>query len=338
MVEELRRIEKGDFEEVSRLFKQGNSVKELMWLFTDSNDSTKYNAFVVIDSKNTIVGVIGYELSRYTQFGREVIVVLPFSWKLKDGYKGFAGVSLYREVSKLGEIGVNIGSSEIAKKVAFLFKYESLIHFDYYYKILNNYDYFLNFKGKNLIKGFGKFLYLLPSHYYISLFSYLDKDISLIPYNGNNFIKEQEFSNIFKKEITKNYINWLLDCPSVKTFAFVIKKDNNNLGICVLNIKKEEKIFKGRIVHLPFLGYDKKIWISVIEKCLVFLKGEECCVVSGVAINEMCHKGYLKSGFIKIRKLHKPILIKNIGERRTQFNLKNWHLQFSEGDISIRNL
>ena len=338
MAELIRRIKDVDFEEVSGLFEQGNSVEELLWLFADPNDSTKYNAFVVVDIKNDIiVGVIGYELSRYTQFGREIIGVLPFSWKLKPGYKGFAGVSLYKEVSKLGEIGVNIGSSEIAKKISLLFKYKSSIQFDKYYKILNTFNFFLYFKNKDLIKSLAKYLYLVPSYFFRLSKLFLDKNISLTPYDGNNFVKEKEFKNIFKKEITKNYINWLLDCPIVKTYAFVIKKEDESLGICVLNIKKDRNLFIGRIVHLPFLGYDKKVWISVIEKCLIFLKGKGCCVVSGIAIDEMGQKGYSKSGFIRIKKLHKPILIKDVDKKITEFNIYNWHFQFSEGDISIRN-
>ena len=345
MAEKIRRIQKKDFKEVSDLFimdngilEEGNTVEELKWLFTDPNDSSQYNAFVAVNDKNSIVGVIGYVLSKYVQGTKELYGVTPFSWKLKSGYKGMAGVSLFKKVSELGEIGIAIGGSEIAKKLYLLFKYKLLVQSSNYYKILNISNYYKTLKGKKILKKISMVGFLLPSYFRGSLNRSLYKDISLIPYNHNNFVEDKEFENVFKKKNTNNYIDWILNCPRLKAHAFVLKKGNENLGICVLNIQKFENTFKGRIVYLPFLGYDKNLWESVIKKCLEFFRNEGCCFVSGLSINSMCEAGLIESGFMKIKSHTESIYIKDSKQKLEQFNFKDWYFQFSEGDIGFMDL
>ncbi len=345
MADIIRRIEKRDFTEVSDLFimengilEEGNTVEELMWLFTDPENKNQFNAFVAVDDSNTIIGVIGYALSMYTQKAKVIIGVTPFSWKLKSNYKGIAGISLFRKVSELGDIGIAIGGTDIARKLYPLFKYKFLIHSNNYYKMLSISNYYKTLKRKNILKKMSILGFLLPSYFIFSLNKSLNKDKSLIPYNYRNFVEDKEFENVFKKKITKNYIDWQLNCPRLNAYAFVVKKGNDNLGMCVLNIQKFENTFKGRIVHLPYLGNNKNLWISVIKKCLVFFRKKGCCFVSGLAINNMCQQGLYKSGFIKIKSHHEPIYIKDSLKRTDQFNIDNWHFQFSEGDIGFMDL
>jgi len=338
MAEKIRRIEKKDFKEVSDLFEgqAGNSVDELMWLFTNPENSNEYSAYVAVDD-DTIVGVIAYELSIYQNGESEIVVMDPMSWMLKSDYKGMAGISLFKKVSQLGDIALTIGGEEVSKSLYPLFKYKFLLNADNYYKILNPASYFKILKRSSLLKKIGMFGFLLPSYFRNAQKKLLYNDLNLIPYNTNNFFEEKEHENIFQKKITKNYIDWQLKCPRLKIFAFAIKKGNDNLGMCILYIQKTDNELKGRIAHLPFLGYDESIWVSTIEKCITFFINEGCCFVSGLAINKMCQTGLFKSGFLKIKKQSEPLYIKDSNQVMTSPNVKSWHLQFSEGDIGLLN-
>ena len=339
MAEIIRRIEDNDFQKVSALYNNRKSVEELRWLFKDPDNSIVYNAFVAINNNNQIIGVIGYASSTYKQGIIEVVGVIFMSWIISPDYKGFAGVTLLKKVLEQGDFGIALGGTTTAKNLYPVFKYKHLSNIDVYYKILN-FRYFTNsHKRSNLTKRLGINAFLLPSYFKNSSHKSLYKDLNLIPYNGNNFVEEKEYDNIFNKKITKNYIDWLLDCPTLKTYAFSIKKGNDYLGICVLYIEKiNNSCNRGRIVHLPFLGFDKKIWVSVIEKCLLFLKRERCCFVSGLAHNDMNHKGFTESGFIKIKNHHTPIYVKDNNHKLNSIDLDNWNMQYSEGDQAYRGL
>ena len=102
-------------------------------------------------------------------------------------------------------------------------------------------------------------------------------------------------------------------------------------------MKKIDNTYKGRIVHLPYLGNDPKLWISVIDKCTLFLKSKGCCMVSGISINEMFRHGLYKSGYVKIKKHQEPMYIKDKDGIMNSFDFKNWYFQFSDGDLALRN-
>jgi len=337
MTKTIRRIKNGDFNDVSNLFEIKKSVEELKWLFTNPDDPNKFNAFVAIDN-NKIIGVIGYILSTYTEGNRKMQGVTPISWKLDSTYKGIAGVSLFKKVSALRDVGIAIGGTDIAQTLYPMFKYRSIVHSENYYKILNIFDYYKVLNRKTLLKKIGMFGYLLPSSFRKISVKLRHKNINLIPYDYSNFISEKEYKNILKKRITKNYIDWLIDCPYLKTFAFIVKNGDDKLGVCVLYIQKFENCYKGRIVHLPFLGFDKNLWLEVINKCLMFFKNEKCCFVSVLAKTELYRVGLSNSGFKKINKHKLPFYIKDRSHTMEHFDVGNWHLQFSEGDIAFRDL
>ena len=235
MTDKIRRITNEDFKEVSELFKwdKDNSIEELKWLFSDPSNSNTYNAFVAINSSNIIIGVIGYILSSYYQGERDVTAVLPISWMLHSDYKGIAGVSLFRKVSEFGNIGIIMGGSHTAQKLFPLFKYKSLGYTDVFYKILNIPNYYIILKRKSFLKKLGMFCYLLPSYFQSTSKKLIYKDIYLIPYDYKNFVKEKDYKDIFKRRVTKNNIDWLLSCPSLKTFGFFIKKGKNSFYIII---------------------------------------------------------------------------------------------------------
>ncbi len=335
MADKIRRIEEKDFLEVSALYNGRKSVKELKWLFTNPGDSTIYNAFVAENNKNEIIGVIGYVLSIYSQNIFELSGSIPISWKLHSEYKGMAGVLLFKKVMNLGDFGITIAGSETAKDLYKLFKYKYISKIDQYYKILDLKGSYRSLHRKSILKTVGMFAYLSPSYFKNPKHSV--DDIYFKRYDGSNFIEEQSSKNLFKKKITKNYIDWLLDCPLVKTYAFTIKKDKLNLGTCVLYIKEKDGVKKGRIVHLPYLGSDIKIWESVIDKCIYYLKENGCCIVNASAHNTMNKKGYLSSGFVNIKKHYKPLYIKDPKNSLDHIDLNNWYLQYSEGDKAYRS-
>lgn len=344
MGETIRRIKLEDFQEVSDLFlengilEEGNTVEELMWLFSDPMNPNRYNAFVAVDNGNSIIGVIGYILSKYKEGEQEFNGVIPFSWKLKSNYKGMAGVSLFRKVSEIGDIEIAIGGTDIARKLYPLFKFNFLINSSKYYKILNVNNYYDTLDGRNYLKRIGTIGYLIPSYFKNLYLNVPYNDVSLVPYTNDNFVEDQEFESVLRKKITKENIDWQLSCPRLKTYAFVIKKGDDTLGMCVLNVKKINKTFKGRIVHLPFLGEDIDLWKSVLNICLKFLKNQGCCFVSALAINNTCKSGLIEAGFGSIQSHIEPVYVKNGNVNIDQFNAEQWHFQYSEGDIGFMDL
>ncbi len=338
MAEIIRRIEERDFEAVSAIYDGRKSVEELKWLFTDPDDSTIYNAFVALKGQDEIIGVIGYLTSIYIQNKTEVKGVIPISWKIKSNYKGIAGITLFKEVFKKSDFGITIEGSKSAQNLYSIFKFKYFSNIDVYYKILNIPEFYNSLNLKNFFKKTGLFLFLLPSFFRKTNKESLYKDVEFINYDGNNFLEDREYDIVFKKKITKNYIDWLLDCPILDTYAFNIKKGKENLGVCILYIQKINNVKKGRIVHIPFLGFDNNIWNSVIKKCLTFFRKEGCCVVTGLAHHKMSHLGFVGIGSKKIKKHHKPLFIKDINHNLTSINLDNWHLQYSEGDKAYRGI
>lgn len=338
MEDKIRRIKESDFQEVSALYNYRKSVKELKWLFTDPNDSSIYNGFVAINDKNQIIGVIGYASSLFVKNGIEMEGVIFMSWIVSLNYRGFAGVSLLKKVSRLGDFSIAIAGSKLGQSFYSMLKYKYKSKSDIYYKVLNIKDLFNSLEKSSLVKKLGMIGFLIPSYFKNSSQNSKYKDVEFIYYHGDNFVKEKEFGSVFKKKITKNYIDWLLDCPLLNTYAFKIKINKNYIGICVLYIKMINNVKRGRIVHLPFLGFDKELWNSVIEKCITFFKKEECCIVTGMAHYDLCRTGYKESGFMKIERHNSPIYIKDFKQILGSINMKDWFLQYSEGDKAYRDL
>ncbi len=337
MTEVIRKIEENDFEAVSALYNGRKSIEELKWLFTNPDDSTIYNAFVAVNN-NKVIGAIGYSSSIYKQEKIELFGVIFMSWIVASDYKGFAGISLLKKASGIGDFAIAISGSNLGQSFYPMLKYKYISNSDIYFKILNSKGLYNSFKRKTLIKTAGMIGLLLPTYFNNPNKKTLQKDIEFIPYNGNNYVKEKEYKNIFTKKMTKKNIDWLLKCPNLNTSAFCIKNDNDYLGICVLYIQKTKNTIKGRIVHLPFLGFDKEIWVSVIDKCLSFFRKEGCTTASGLAHQKMSHSGFKDAGFKNINGYDKPNYIKDLNGHLESIELSNWHLQFSEGDKGYRGI
>ena len=337
MGEIIRKIHEEDFQEVSDLFEgqKYNGVDELKWLFTDPEDSQSYNAFVAIDDQGSIIGVIGYVKTVYVQNDKEISGVCPMSWKLKSGYKGMAGVLLFKEVSKLGEIALALAGTEISQKLYPMFNYKEVACFDNYYKILKPLEYFRILKKRSFVKKVGMFALLLPSYSFRISSRIKYTNLKFSPFE--NYVREEGETEILRKSMSNNYVNWILKCPFLKTEAFSVKKNGVILGVCILNMEKVENTLKGRIVHLPFLGYDMDIWVEVIKYSVLKLKEHGCCVVSGMAVHDICKKGFRAASFRTSKRCRESIYLKDDNGKMSDFNIKNWNMQFSEGDIALRN-
>ena len=336
MSETIRELKRSDLYEVSELYQFRKSEKELEWLFSNPNSSGKFNAFVSTNDKKEITGVIGFVKSNYKWNDKIYVGVIPMSWKLKDSYKGMAGVLLFKKALAQGEFGFTIEGSNKAKKLYPMFKLNHFSEVDVYYKVLSLSKYLKSFRNNCNLDRFKMLVYLFPTWLNMSKKNLTSCNIRLIPYVGDNFVEEKASRNVFNKVITKNYIDWLLNCPMLKSYGFIIEVDNDQLGICVLYIQKISNTFQGRIVHLPFLQYDEKIWVRVVSKCLDFFKNEKCISVTGLAHHNMYHSTFEKSGFRKVKKHSKPISLKDPNLVLSNIKTMNWNLQYTEGDKAYR--
>ena len=336
MNETIRKIEVSDFEKVSALYENKKSVEELKWLFTDPDNKKIYNAFVVVNESEELLGVIGYCISIYSDDKNFIKGVIPMSWKIADQYKGFAGVQLLKKVLSLAEFGIAIQGSETAKQLYPLFKYRFLSTGFEYYKILNLKNVFLSLKRTTPIKTFGMLAYLLPTLLNQPSKNQYSKYITFIPYKRELFIDGPEYMGIFRKRINSNYIDWLLGCPKVKTYGFSIQFKDKCLGTCVLYIQKTGNFYKGRIVHLPFLGYDQNLWVAVIDQCIEFFKKKNCCLITGFAHNKINKSIFLESGFLTWKNFGRDVFVKDTMNKLSAYDLENWYLQYSEGDKAYR--
>ena len=336
-METIRRIKEDDFEAVSALYNGRKSVEELKWLLTDPEDPNRYNAFVAEKDDKSIIGVIGYCLSTYTQNIKSIKGIIPMNWKIIDNYKGMAGVLLFKKVLSLGEFGIAISGSKTAQDLYSLFKYHFMGNITQFYKVLDLFTMIKHYKRKSTIKTYGMIAKLSPSFFKNNYSSKIDQSVRLSLYNSKKIPVISNKQDTFKKKITKNYIDWLLKCPIVETLAYSITKDSKEYGTCILYIYNIGKIKFGRIIHLPFLSDDKQLWNDVISQCSRILKGKGCALVTGIALNDLNIEGYQNSGYIEIKKHAKPLFIKDSKTMLETFNIDNWFLQYSEGDKGYRN-
>lgn len=338
MAEKIRRIEENDFISISEMYNGRKSVEELQWLFTNPEDKTIYNAYVAENNKGQIIGVIGYVSSTYIQDDKVVNGIIPMSWKISPDYKGMAGVLLFKKVIGLNDFTFAISGTTNALDLYTLFKLKKTLKINQFYKIINIVDVLKSYKRKSFVKTVGVIGHLLPSYIHTPKKKKLYQDLEFIKYNESNYSGELIFSQAFKKEITSNYIDWLLSCPNLKSFAFTIKRGDILYGVCILCTKIINNSKRGRIVYLPFLGNDKILWKSVISKCIDFFKKEKCCLITAQSFHPITTSGYSDSGFVRISKHQHPLFIKDSNNKLKSINLENWHIQYSEGDKFYRDL
>jgi hypothetical protein len=332
MSEKIRQIAEEDFPEVSGLFNHNKSIEELKWLFRDPNNPGNYNAFVALDKSGRLVGIIGYVISIYKQNEKEIKGVIPMSWKILSDYKGFAGVMLMKKVLEKGDFGFTTGGTDKAHSLFPLFKLDYLKSGTKYFKIFNIWNFFNSIEG-NFVKRLLKTVLLLPAYFKIIKKKNIYEDLKLVEYDPDMFVPDLLLDNDFHKPINKEYLSWLLQCPILKTYAFYIIKGQKNFGVCVFYIKEVKGTRRGRIVYLPFLGKDMKLWRSVLYKSFEFFNSQKCCSITSIATNSTLHAGY-ETGMFKFIK-SRPIYLKDTKLKLEDIDIQNWNIQYTEGDSAF---
>ena len=339
MADIIRELVEEDLYEISKLYDFRKSEPELKWLFSDPYKSENFNAFVSINDDNEITGVIGYAKATYSWNDSSNVGVIPMSWKIKDSYKGMAGVLLFKKVMSLGDFNMAVEGSEMAQNLYSLFKLKQVSKADVYYKVFNLVDYYKSLKEKGFLEKVKLLGVLFSTRFINAKKKPVHYEVKLTPYSPGNSSIQGNQESVFSKVLSEQYVDWLLNCPVLKTYAFNIIIDKVDYGLCVLYLQKVNGIMRGRIVHLPNMGINEKIWSSVIDKCLSFFKEKKCCSITTLAHHKMYHSCFLDSGFKKIKKHSKPIFIKDINNVLSSVDLKkNWNFQYSEGDKAYRSI
>jgi hypothetical protein len=337
MAESIRRVVREDLAEISNLYDGRKSVKELAWLFVDPANEERFNAFVAINEKDQIIGVIGYVLSTYFHSNKQIEGVIPISWKISNTHQGFAGVMLFKKVLEQGQFAIAIEGSEIAQKLYPLFKYKLVSKSSVYYKILNRSKFYKSINKRGILRRLALFSLLLPSSFYRSSLIWNDNShIEFVPFDGETVVNGENYPKVFCKQVDKESVNWLIACPNLDSYAFNMIINKTSLGICVMYIQAVQGVRRGRIVYLPFLGYDYSIWVGVLDECIRFFKKHKCSLVSVLAHHKACHSGLKKAGFIP--RHIKPIFLKDKNRSLDAVDMENWHIQYNEGDKAYRDI
>ena len=83
---------------------------------------------------------------------------------------------------------------------------------------------------------------------------------------------------------------------------------------------------------------DNEISALTIGKLSQVLKQKGCSSVSGLALNENVVSAFHANGYINFKRKQKPVYIKDPKNNLEGVQLNTWHMQYTEGDKSYRDL
>jgi len=339
MAVEIRNFKLADLSGIEGLFRK-KVAKEFEWLFRDPYKKNKYNAFVAVNEKEEVVGMIAYALASYKYYDRKVRGVIPMSWMIRQDYKGFIGIKLIKKVFELGDFGLAIGGSTAAKEIYPVFKLQHTGNVDEYYMLFNPFESVLS-GSKSFKNSLGTTLIALPS-FLFKRYRYQKKiaDLEIVHLKS---LKGIDINNPFEhktflKQVDKSFLEWLLDCPLHESHSFLIRLANNTLGVAICYIERRGRYSRGRIVHYPYLGSDLNIWTEVLKYLLTFLMKEKCCIVSALAYHPIQTKILKKLNFYRNPRKSKPLYVRDLKGLLANVPLREWLIQYSEGDKAYRNL
>jgi hypothetical protein len=335
MAFQIRQTTIDDIPHISALYKSRKIEDELKWVFTNPYNTELLNSFVAIDDNGKIFGAIGYSTSTYKIGEKEFSGTVPMSWIIHPDHKGFAGIQLFKKAIEMSEVGITIGGSQAAKNIYPVFKLKYVGDINSYIKVLKPLKYFFSL-NTDFIHKCGNLLLTIPS--FLSFKKADTQDILLKPYSSSTE-SETNKTEVLQKQITDPYIQWLLNCPVVEAFAFHVYYKNQFMGNVVCYKSKENKnINGGRIVYLPYLGNDIKIWQSVIYSLEKFLKSQGCVSISGLGFHSETKKAFESLGYVDFIRKRKPFYVKDNKNLLEGINLLDWHLQYTEGDKAYRSI
>lgn len=331
----IRKLLEPDFPELEKLFNGKKVINELKWLFVNPDNNAEYNAFVA-EKDGHIVGVVGYSVTDFMVRGKTKKGIIPMSWMVSPEYRGLAGIQLLKKALNLGEFGFAVTSSETAQKIIPIAKYRYYTSVRVYQKMLRPFPLktgVLKFLGSCIVATIGAIFGFFTGHK--KAISIKATDISGLAPELFNQPNAPEFSDI----VTLNKINWLLRCPVVScTCCFQILNKDKAIGYMVCYISTTKKgIKKGRLIHLSYLGDDKRLWRQAICALESFLRQEKCCVLTVMANNQTFLRSLHGLGFYRTSKSY----LVYFDDRLTDMSdsiIKEWNLTFAVSDKGYRGI
>jgi hypothetical protein len=335
MAFQIRQTTIDDIPHISALYKSRKIDDELKWVFTNPYNTEQFNSFVAIDDNGKIFGAIGFSTSTYKVGDKEFTATIPMSWIIHPDHKGFAGIQLFKKAIEISEVGMTIGGSQAAKNIYPVFKLKYVGDINTYIKVFRPVRYFFSLDN-DLVRKCGNLLLTIPS--FLSFKRADTRNILLKPYSASTNIEANK-NSIVQKQISDPYIKWLLNCPVVEAFAFHIYSNDQFIGNAVCYKSKEKNnIFRGRIVYVPHLGNNLKLWQSVFYSLEKFLKSQGCVSISGLGFDSNTKKAFESFGYVDFKRKRKPFYIKDNKNMLEGINLLDWHLQYTEGDKAYRSI
>ena len=334
----IRRSTAHDIPEISSLYDHKRSKSELSWALSDPWNKDEYRSFVALDKDNKVVGHIGYVAYKYKFKGSSFTGVHPVSWIVATDASGPVGLILMKKVIEIGQGGFTyiIGGSGITQEIAKLFRFRLVFHIDNYFKVVNWAGYIRMQNGVFIKKLLKTLLTFVKSTKLIRFKEHVPQ-IELEKYTGGG-IEFPIDNNTFYNDLKEKDINWLLECPSLNTEAFLIKRKGKSIGCAILYIKERpDNVKTGRIVHLSYIGSNEYLWCGVIAQLERFLKEKGCAVISTLAIHPVFKKGLSLSGYIPTRQ-GRPIFIRDSSNAFKNISKNSLHLTFCEGDLGYRGM
>ncbi len=340
MPEKIRLIKTSDLIQLQNLYNERKTVSELNWLLQDPDDSNKLNGYVAVNEDEVIVGMIGFTSSNYRCADKELAGVVPMSWKIKDGYKGMAGITLFKKVFQHGDFTMTIEGSDLAQSIYPMFGLTNIGYSHTCMKLLKPLDYFLSLKNKPFYKRAGNLAIMSKSfvkkpskltgllNVYKVDIDHVNKDI---PYLQRDYLE---------KQMSANYIKWLMQCPVNDSLGFEIYNGEVFVGYSVCYIHRVKNRFsRGRIVYMPNFGANHQCANELITYLTNYLKEQGCSSISMSLMDLNLLKASKDAGYIDYTSKDKPIFIKpsNILDS-IGVGVDNWYMQYTEGDKAYRNI
>lgn len=337
MVLKIRRIIAKDLPWISKLFEKKRSNEELEWTYLHSDSEGKYNSLVAETESGEVVGVISFIISTYVYNGKKYEGLIPMGWQVRADHRGLTGIRLMRDAMKLTEFGITIGGTEKAVVSQRAVGLRYITEAKYFYKSVSLIKYMLERRyispPEFLILLNGKLKSLL--FYGRKRMGIFVESIALKKLDLTNFVPNSE---VFYNHLDENRINWLLSCPLVRSYLLEIKLDNKIIGYAICYINREQgKEFRGRIVHISYLGKDMKVWRDTLLHIEIFMRSVGCFYLTSFTTHPWMESVMYKAGFSSGKKTI-PVFKKDMDKHLESIRTEHWYLSFAEADNACRDI
>jgi hypothetical protein len=313
-------------------------LKVLQWILTDPENSNRYRSFVAHSGSGEVIGHIGYAKGSYVSGHNEFIGIHPIEWAVSAKYRREnIGRQLMNAVFGLGDFSLIIGGSTLGQMAFPRFGFEMKLECIEYEKIIKAVPYVGSIKGTLRNRIFASYL-LMKSFTNRIRSKSPDRDVWLRPYQGERIDRRHIDTDIIKNEPNEKIIEHFCHCPSVEGHAFTAMKEEIPVGIVVCCLKQGvDRIVRGRIVHISFLGNDPDLWFGVIEQTERFLICKGCAVISSFASHPTFRMALTRCGYV-FNRYRRPVFFRDPHRLFVSLPDESWHLTYLEGDIGYRDL